>query len=585
MERPEVFDVNMTLNRIFIRPEGKTVGTVLIFNRDTEGVKIKDNPYIPLHASKRKIFGIIGVIQLVLCKYLIVITRRSKVDTGIRSAHSLTGVWRINKVNLIPLSPGRRVLTAQQKESNEEYILMVLSALNTGDFYYSHHNDLTVSLRQSQVPKEGDRDAFIWNEVLLHDLIKIRGLDKYCIRIMNGFIRINYLKYLSEVLVFSMVSRRWNKRVGPRFFKTGINDDGEAANFVETEVLLEGTNVISSFIILGASVPLVWDQWPNLSWNPKPTVANPEFQISPFNKHFEYLSKRYGDKLLVIDLSQHNAYGTSIHHLYQQMALKSGDVKIKFMELDLKDCQRKKRRKMDEDLVKEVDEIGFTLMQNDVLVIPQKGTIRVSSLDCTEYTNVAQSILTNIVLSNMLKVTVRPDIQKSVTNFELQAMQKIYNRSWLLHGDVLANHYIGTIARNGQMLDPDTKCRRNIYELWIPFKRWYVNNFECGFRQDSLDLILGHYKMTSKRNHPTLSKFGSFKILVLDYILPGIMTFITLHLINYFVEFFDEVLYHEEEKCVTMWSLGVLVTWILFHGILHHYVDEPKLYTKKPQPL
>jgi len=58
----------------------------------------------------------------------------------------------------------------------------------------------------------------------------------------------------------AIISRLSNERVGTRFNVRGVNDDGNVANFVETEQLIVYEEQESSFIQIRGSVPLFWEQ-------------------------------------------------------------------------------------------------------------------------------------------------------------------------------------------------------------------------------------------------------------------------------------------------------------------------------------
>ena len=51
-----------------------------------------------------------------------------------------------------------------------------------------------------------------------------------------------------QTFVWSIVSRRSIHKAGTRFFSRGINDDGQVANFVETEQIIEFNGEHISFV-------------------------------------------------------------------------------------------------------------------------------------------------------------------------------------------------------------------------------------------------------------------------------------------------------------------------------------------------
>ena len=65
---------------------------------------------------------------------------------------------------------------------------------------------------------------------------------------------------------FYLISRRSNRRAGTRYNARGLNnilgidDDGNVANFVETEQILFYKNICCGFIQIRGSLPIFWQQ-------------------------------------------------------------------------------------------------------------------------------------------------------------------------------------------------------------------------------------------------------------------------------------------------------------------------------------
>ena len=75
----------------------------------------------------------------------------------------------------------------------------------------------------------------------------------------------------------ALVSRRSRFRAGTRFFRRGIDHDGNVANFNETEQILlveepggnAGTYITRlSFVQIRGSIPLFWTEVNNLRYKP-----------------------------------------------------------------------------------------------------------------------------------------------------------------------------------------------------------------------------------------------------------------------------------------------------------------------------
>ena len=81
------------------------------------------------------------------------------------------------------------------------------------------------------------------------------------VHIIQGFIGFVSFEFIYKPkIVYILISRRSCKRAGTRFYTRGIDDEGEVANYVETEQLIyAGPDVVSHVQVRG-SVPLFWEQ-------------------------------------------------------------------------------------------------------------------------------------------------------------------------------------------------------------------------------------------------------------------------------------------------------------------------------------
>jgi hypothetical protein len=148
---------------------------------------------------------------------------------------------------------------------------------NNGSFYFSQTYDLTNSVERQQdqieaLKNEGKLgtdgsywrkcdDRFFWNKVLLGDLLaQINGQDttkdNFVLPLIQGFVEIetyenrpspgssdnrfsmNLLESGDIKVQICLISRRNRYRLGTRFRRRGIDDNGNVANFVETEQVI-----------------------------------------------------------------------------------------------------------------------------------------------------------------------------------------------------------------------------------------------------------------------------------------------------------------------------------------------------------
>lgn len=81
----------------------------------------------------------------------------------------------------------------------------------------------------------------------------------------------------------------------------GLDSQGNAANFIETEQILEYKNMLCSFVQTRGSIPLFWSQNPNLAWQPFPKIAASLDHVRAFRLHIESHLFNYG-KLVLVNL-------------------------------------------------------------------------------------------------------------------------------------------------------------------------------------------------------------------------------------------------------------------------------------------
>lgn len=84
----------------------------------------------------------------------------------------------------------------------------------------------------------------------------------------------------SKLVEFALVSRRSALHAGTRFNVRGSDDEGNPANFVETEQILVCMDVKCSYVQLRGSIPLYWTQKTNLKYKPMIKIDNTKNHVS-----------------------------------------------------------------------------------------------------------------------------------------------------------------------------------------------------------------------------------------------------------------------------------------------------------------
>lgn len=98
---------------------------------------------------------------------------------------------------------------------------------------------------------------------------------------------------------WGIISRRSVHRAGARLFSRGIDANGNVSNYVETEQLIEVNGDRSSFVQTRGSIPLFWQQAPNLKYKPKPQLNPNEDHYTACIRHFDTQVFHYGKQILI----------------------------------------------------------------------------------------------------------------------------------------------------------------------------------------------------------------------------------------------------------------------------------------------
>lgn len=161
--------------------------------------------------------------------------------------------------------------------------------LESGSFFFAEGCKWDISSRMGETnwvqaergsarhPLETFDERFVWNSTLLSPFLAFRsGLPEdvrdeldaqsLLVPVIQGFCGSlpvstgTWADGRPEMATLGMISRLSWKRAGARFRTRGIDDDGQVANFVETEVLLSTGSVCLSYVQVRGSVPLFWQQ-------------------------------------------------------------------------------------------------------------------------------------------------------------------------------------------------------------------------------------------------------------------------------------------------------------------------------------
>ncbi|KAL0727916.1 hypothetical protein Bca4012_024009 [Brassica carinata] len=443
------------------------------------------------------IFGVGGTIRLLAGTYLLVITSREEAGTFLGFP-----IFRVTAMKFLPCNGNLRFATAQEKK-DEAYFRTLLQALETTPgLYFSYETDLTVNLQRrcklavgwtsKPMWKQAD-PRYVWNWHLLEELIECK-LDGFITPLLQGSYQVAELHLKNTPSVISLISRRCTRRLGTRMWRRGANLEGDTANFVESEQILEINGFKFSLLQVRGSIPLLWEQIVDLSYKPQLKINKHEDTPKVVQRHFHDLSQRYGDIMVVNLTDQHGAEGELGKAYATEMARLPN---VRYVAFDFHHiCGTTNFDNLGvlyEEIGDEFEKQGYFLVDADGNILEeQKGVIRSNCIDCLDRTNVTQNYMAQKSLNLQLQRIGVLDSAECVSMFEDDYTK--FRTIWAEQGDEISLQYAGTYALKGDLVRYGKQTVSGAIKDGISaMSRYYLNNFQDGVRQDALDLISGRY--------------------------------------------------------------------------------------------
>ncbi|TDZ41403.1 Phosphoinositide phosphatase SAC1 [Colletotrichum trifolii] len=644
-------DINVKVapdSYIFTSPSSPDA-PALVIDRPTGDLRLGDAGLGKRVSRVSSIAGILGIIQLRLDKYVIVITKAQPV--GRLKGHM---VYKVLSTEILPMRE------RQIRDPDEDTFIGLLDTfMKNGPMYFSYSFDLTNSFQRqasadTSLPlwQRAD-DRFFFNRFIQSDLIDFRtrgarghvgpqtGADPFILPVIFGMLEIKPTTFKGTPVTITLISRRSRHRGGTRYFTRGVDDEGHAANYNETEQITifndSGSGMggfagssdmqsgqygnsgkdtqIMSYVQTRGSVPTYWAEINSLRYVPKLQVRSIDSALPAAKAHFEEQIRLYGDNYL-INLVNQKGREQRVKNSYEQMVEKlisspkertEGDrytdekfttiqPEKRVVEFDrlhyiyfdyhheTKGMKMHRAYALIERLKEAIDAQGYfravDMPGADGRLEPrsyQTSVMRTNCMDCLDRTNVVQSMFARHMLDRIFE---EMGLMTRGSSFrdEDPSFEHLFRNLWADNADVVSCSYSGTGAMKTDVTRTGVRTKQGaLQDARIGVTRYFKNNFFDGPRQDSYDLFLGTY-------HPGTANIGSSLIFadrrpILIQAVPYLLAFgIFLVLVG---------LFSKTEAVVTirlfiLFWLAVSVwsaSFVFSHGML--YVNWPKL---NPRP-
>ncbi|KAK1253657.1 hypothetical protein MKX07_001734 [Trichoderma sp. CBMAI-0711] len=514
--------------------------------------------YRPL--TPRPVYGTLGLIAINGEVFLSVITQAVRAAT-VRPGETVERIASVdfyclssaNYDDVVPLEPGDADSSdvfgynssspygqglSRREVAIEHPCHDLRRLLSNGSFYYSTDFDLTNRVQDRPINSDSFEidnfdDTYLWNSFMISPLVQFRSrlmasereaLDasRILTSAIRGFCKTMTIPQSASPLkaarsgmpsFLTLVSRLSCRRAGTRFNARGMDDNGNVANFVETETTFwSPAGVLFSYAQVRGSVPVFWEQVADLiPGRQKITITRPLDATQPtFNKHFEDLEQAYGAVHVVNLLSDTKPGEVELASMYRECIRRcplrrpgqhqsEDHALLRETHYDFHaetkgpagyEAARGIRRYIENS----ADGFAYFLAENHqdsnekagermVVVLQQEGVFRTNCLDCLDRTNLIQTLISQMAVEAFLGHR---------GEFAASDFWMRHSSLWADNGDALSKTYAGTGAlktsftRHGKM-----SLAGAMADVRKSVQRIYHNNFVDPSRQITIDMLLG----------------------------------------------------------------------------------------------
>lgn len=444
----------------------------------------------------RPISCLLGCIRLKLNTYVV-----------IAESHTVTGrvldnsIARITSHRILPVAH-------RQSTSSEEstYISLLNHHLNKASLFFSPDNayDLTNSLQLHFSGATTPDPRFWWNQFLCEPLVALDNAHQFITPVIYGYFKSTVAQSAfgpGRSFLFALLTRRSVDRAGTRYFRRGIDETGNVANFNETEQIFQADNRrVYSLVQTRGSVPVYWLEINNLRYRPH-LVISAKTLLDATKAHFDDQCRRYGN-VVCVNLVNQTGYERPVKLAYEN-AIDNLDLtlrsRVKYIYFDFHHECSKMRWDRVKLLLGHLEDAGISNtnyfsydLDSGKILTRQNAIVRSNCMDCLDRTNVVQSVVAQWVLLQQMhaleyRVPNGGDLATSCPDFN-----RHYMNMWADNADAVSCAYSGTGALKTDYTRTGTRTRYGAFADFVKSAaRYYGNNMADGRRQDGFDLFLG----------------------------------------------------------------------------------------------
>lgn len=496
----------------------------------SQGVEVVPKLSVPAKDSPSTVSCVLGTIQLKFGRYLVL--GKTHETTGYILGHP------IGKITLFEVTPLGTEISAKNSEELQ-YLALLKQHLDSASLFFSIDGryDLTNSLQRLADGAKVD-SRFWWNKYLSEELVAA-GAEAFTAPCVYGYFKLHETTFAGKKLDFALLTRRAITRAGTRYFRRGIDEEGNVANFNETEqIVTTYAGQTFSFLQTRGSVPVYWSEINNLKYRPNLAIS-----LRPASdavaRHFDEQVRFYGENYLV-NLVNQSGYEKPVKDAYEEAVRLLPEPlaeHVKYIYFDFHHECRKMRWDRVKLLLDHLVELGYTndnffgIGPDQSVLSRQDRVVRTNCMDCLDRTNVVQLMLGRWTLQRQL------ELSGYVQNSPWEAVDPPFNwffqGFWADNADGVSKAYSGTGALKTDYTRTGKRTKLGaLQDLNNSITRYYLNNLRDGHRQDAYDLFLGNFRPARDAHvNPFVDRRAPFTQ-ILPYII-GASFFVLVALLAY----------------------------------------------------
>ncbi|EAR85273.2 SacI-like domain protein (macronuclear) [Tetrahymena thermophila SB210] len=509
----KAIEVSISRNEILIKanPDYFVVGTKLHIKRQFQPIYKDVSLKYDIQEENRayNFSAFLGILSFKNYGYdfLVMVQDAKKVATIQKQ-----DIFLILKVHMICIE--RDEITGNQSKSINCYLQQISNILQTGH-YFSFSYSISQSLEdQNRYPLKPNIQ-FLWNYHLMDPLRNSNLVNKkWCIQLIQGFVtQFTTLLKDNQPIQYTLITRRSSFRGGTRYNHRGVDEDGNVANYCESEQILQLGSICCSHTQIRGSVPLFWEQKGFQAT--LQLIKTEEENKKAFLKHFQKIKQDYKNVMCVNLMSKTKHLEQQLTQQFENCIQKCSLNFLRYEFFDFHEACKGFNYQNINELAESLKLITysfkfFALDQNtNKILFEQTGVIRTNCLDCLDRTNVFMTKIAGIVIEHMMnhmnKQTIK-EFDSPILNLidgqtqgkKIHPFMTNFKNAWADNGDQISKHYAGTGATTSKATKQGNIGFMGFLDQSLKgIERFYKGNFEDSYKQECLDIITGRNYQSS----------------------------------------------------------------------------------------